>query len=224
MPVQGSPACSPGGRHRSTAQELSACKAKCTTSPTCTQHIHKSPQNQPCPETCQQQGVEHHLKPCWTTSRSRALEVTNLGAQPAPLDSSSIQPQLLPAGPHRQHQLKELPKGCSARAAVLGTPGHRASAVRLLAPSSSPSTHHCLLQHAPSLMPHRAEGSLQAIKRGWRLLFHILCAGRAAGMFCPAGSGHIPSRVSMLESVCPAVTSAWLLILPKVLVWWVAAG
>lgn len=73
-------------------------------------------------------------------------------------------------------------------------PRHRASAKRLLAPSSLPCTCCCLLQHDPRLMPHRAEGPLQATEQGWRLLFYIPCAGRAAG------SGHTFSRVSMLES------------------------
>lgn len=91
-------------------------------------------------------------------------------------------------------------------------PRHRASTVRLLAPSSSPSTHCCLLQHVPRQMPGRAGGPLQATEQGWRPLFHIACAGRAAGISSPAGSGHIPSRVSMLESVCPSVMFAWPLI------------
>lgn len=100
------------------------------------------------------------------------------------------------SSPKAQWPLKLLPKGHSARVVVLKMLRHRASAIRFLAPPSSPSTHCCLLQNSPRQILHRAKGATSH-QRG-RLLFHIPCSVRAADMSSSGSSGHLPSsRVSI---------------------------
>lgn len=151
------------------------------------------------------------------TYQETAAEPWCTSCSPPP---SSIQSQLFPVALQRQNDLKLLPKCCSATTVFLGMPGHRASAIKLLTPSSSPFTRCHLLQSAPRQIPHRAQ-RLQAIQQRGRLLFHIPL--QAEQLACPLQPGrHLPSRVSILLSGCDICLATHYC--PKVLLCWVPAG
>lgn len=100
---------------------------------------------------------------------------------------SSIQSQLFPVALQRQNDLKLLPKCCSATTVFLGMPRHRASAIKLLTPSSSPFTRCHLLQSAPRQIPHGAQGAASHPAEREAPVPHP-SSGRAAGMSSPASS------------------------------------